>query len=238
MGLNSNGYCLLKLAAPAAEILRSFEDLPPDPYCSHRFRRFSQFRAGFVDESWRLEPLPHRPHIQPVYNNPVMGGVLRKLAPMESDASGYLGSIAAAIPLDTSTQWQVDIHQWRTVCRPGSEGVSVPEGPHQDGHELGAILVIRRGNLSGGRTRLSQPGQSLPFFERFVAEGEALIFDDRKLAHFTTNVHCNGGEGFRDIFVLNLNRWENRRYGPEFEAFAMSGEEAGAGRKASQTGQS
>ncbi len=238
MGLNSKGYCLLKLAAPSAEILRSFEDLPPDPYCENRFRRFSQFRLHFLEGAWRTERLPHRPHIQPAYNNSLVGGVLRDLAPMRGDISAYMSFIAKAVPLDTATDWHMDVHQWRTVCEPGSETVSVPEGPHQDGHEIGAILVLRRGNLHGGSTRLYLPGQSEPFFDRIVEEGETLIFDDRELTHYTTHIRSHEGAGFRDIIVLDFNRWENRRYGPEFESFALNENGGKPSWKASQTGKS
>lgn len=222
MALGERGYSLLRLDPFPESIRTSFDHLPADPYCKDRYRRFSQYRLGLRDGDPRLELLPHRPLIQHKQHNSYMGGVLRHLQPLTVDVSDAVRTVAAAIPLDRIMDWQVDVHQWRTTCGPEEASPSVPEGPHQDGHEYAAILVVRRRNITGGSTILYTLEDRAPFFERTLEEGEAIVIDDRGMLHFTTEIQATKDAGMRDIFVITMSRWEDRRYGAEFEAAALT----------------
>lgn len=216
--LNDAGFVLMDMPELLSSSL-SFSNLPADPYCSNRTRRFSAYRLTHSDEGWGLERLPSRPLIQPKQNNAYIGGVLRILAPMDLDPSAYVTAVASRLlPLDD--EWHVDVHQWRTHCSADSAGISVPEGPHQDGHDYAAILVVARHGVIGGLTTLySLEGQ--PFFECTLQPGEALLLNDRRMMHYTSDIDAADKTGHRDIFVFTFSRWANRRYGPDFEESAV-----------------
>ena len=226
MALGERGYRLLRLDPFPESIRTSFEPLPADPYCKDRYRRFSQYRLALRDGDARLELLPHRPLVQHKRHNAYLGGVLRHLEPLIIDASDSVKTVAAAIPLDRTMDWQVDVHQWRTTCGREAASRSVPEGPHQDGHEYAAILVVRRQNITGGTTILYRLEDHAPFFERTLEAGEGIVLDDRGMLHFTTDIQATEDVGLRDIFVITMSRWENRRHGVEFEAAARAFEQS------------
>ena len=139
------------------------------------------------------------------------------LEPIKLDVSGYVAAVADRIPLDLTTDWHFDVHQWRTVCHVDVDSVSVPEGPHQDGHEFGAVVVVSRPWVVGGITTLYSLGDRRPFHETTLGPSEALLFDDRRMLHFTSNIRASDQDGYRDIFVFNINSWDNRKYGLDFE---------------------
>ena len=117
----------------------------------------------------------HRPLIQPERFNSYVGGVLRHLEPIKLDVSGYVAAVADRIPLDLTTDWHFDVHQWRTVCHVDVDSVSVPEGPHQDGHEFGAVVVVSRPWVVGQITRSIWLGDRRPFHETTLGPSEALL---------------------------------------------------------------
>ncbi len=217
MPLNNRGFDIIRLADASAEVCDSFVDLPADPYCPDRCRRFSQYRVSHRAGRWGMEVLPHGPLIQPERFNSYVGGVLRYLEPMKVDVSYYVATVAEQVLLDPEMDWHFDVHQWRTACHAEADSISVPEGPHQDGHEFGAIVIVSRQNVVGGLTTLYSLTDRSPFFETTLGPSEALIFDDRRMLHFTSNVRASGRDGYRDIFVFNINSWYNRKYGFDFE---------------------
>lgn len=203
---------------PSRAVLESYADLPADSYCPGRWRRFSQFRMGWQKSAWESELLEHRPHVQSRRHNNFVGGVLREFEPVQADLTGLIDFAAKGLGLDRATQWQVDLHQWRTACEPGQSHESVPEGIHRDGHAFAAVLVLRRDGVGGGVTQLFGHDHSKPLEEFVLESGEGILFDDQRLAHNTTAVHAAGAtRGERDIVVIDFNPWSERRYGAEFE---------------------
>jgi hypothetical protein len=223
MSISQHGFAIIDLPPATPEVLDSFFDLPDDPNCQGRQRRFSQYRT-FFSRRWELELLPHRPLIQSGKYNVHVGGVQRQLSPLVTSLDPYVDLMARAVPLDVDQQWQVDLHQWRTVCEPASTRVSVPEGPHRDGYDYVAIFVLRRVRITGAVTELYRDGQAI--FSDVLEEGQGVVFDDRALTHFATDVATPAGQepGYRDIIAITLNSWTARRYGETFERRALANE--------------
>jgi hypothetical protein len=66
-------------------------------------------------------------------------------------------------------------------------------------------------------------GGGEPFFTTTLQPGQALVYDDGQMLHYATDIvptHPDGGH--RDLWIVAFNRWENRRYGEEFEAAALA----------------
>ena len=222
MALGSEKYLVVELPKLSSFAQGEFKSLPADPYCCHgqRFRRFSQYKMSFNGADWQLEVLPHRPFIQSKEYNPLVGGIARDLEPLSIDPTPQIGSGATDIGLATDQTYQVNVHQCRVVTTPEIQGVSVPEGPHRDGHEWGMVAVFGRHNIDGGETWLMPNDDDKPFFRTTLQPSQAIAYEDAAMRHFVTDI-TSATEGHRDLWIVAFNRWERRRYGEEFERTAL-----------------
>jgi hypothetical protein len=202
------------------EILKSFDDLDRDEYFTNgiRNRRFSQFKMSHSGDNWHFEKLPLRPFLQPKQNNPVAGGILRYFRGVKADVSPILNKAVDVIKPDASIDWQINVHQYRVVAKPGIPGSPVPEGPHRDGANYILMLCVRRNNVAGGETTLFDEKKSV-IFRDTLQEGEAIIIDDARLFHDASQVlvQDSGNDGYRDIFAIGFIEWSRGKYGPEWE---------------------
>ncbi|QTD99722.1 2OG-Fe dioxygenase family protein [Streptomyces cyanogenus] len=229
MGLNPQGFAIIDTPPLDDFTLSQFEELPLDPYTgsTQRYRRFSQFRLVH-DGEWKLELLPHRHFAQPRQYNDLVGGQLRTLEPLNVDPSALIAAGAEALELDKDTVWQLNVHQCRVVSTPDVEGVAAPEGPHRDGHDYGMVAVTRRHNISGGETQLMPLGGGEPFFRTTLQDGQAIVFDDKRMFHHVTDIqHLTDEGGHRDVWLVAINTWEHRRYGEEYEAEVLASNNEG-----------
>ena len=218
-------YKHFKLPSVDETVLAEFESLPIDPYTNgrQRYRRFSQYRMTMRREEsrWILERLPHRAFVQPAAVNTLVGGVMREFEPLRIDPSPQVAAAAQEIGLDTEWDWQINVHQCRVITGPDVEGVSVPEGPHRDGHDYAMLAVFGRKNISGGESLLMPLGGGEPFFQVVLQPNEALAFDDTSMWHTATDlVSLDGGYGHRDLWIVVFNRWDRRKYGSQHETEA------------------
>lgn len=225
VALNDQDYQLITLGNVPEAIREEFRTLPLDQYCEGKFRhrRFSQYRIRH-ESGWRLELLPHRAFCQATQFNGVTGGLLREYEALRIDPSLLVRTGAEAIPLDETVTWQVDVHQWRVIADDNTRGVSVPEGPHQDGHTYSMIAVVDRRNIGGGETQLMTLDSDEPFLRLTLGAGDAIVLDDRAMRHYATDISPPAGqEGHRDLFLLAFNPWPQRRYGEAYENAVLKG---------------
>lgn len=225
MTLNDRNYQLFPVPELSEPVRQEFATLPIDKYCGGTFRRrrFSQFTLRHQGGGWRLELLPHRPFCQPTRYNGVTGGLLREFDPLRINPAPLLVAGAAEIPLDEDLEWQADVHQWRIVADDDTRGVSVPEGPHQDGHTYSVIAVVDRDNITGGETQLMPMTSDEPFFSIVLQPGHAVVLDDRRMRHYATDIVAPpGGTGHRDLFLIAYNTWSERRYGERYERSVLT----------------
>lgn len=221
MSLNDQGYAVVKIPHVSEEIKSSFSDLVFDKYIGNgnRYRRFSQYKMYFIDNAWKFELLPHRPYMTFSKYNKVAGGIKRFYEPLQVDFTEQIEAMALGFPLDTHDDWQINVHQYRVHTGPGLAGVTVPEGPHQDGHDFVAIAVITRCGITGAEmTLLPLGGEGEPFFCYTVQEGEVALLNDRKMFHYVTEIVATNETGYRDIFVVAFSRWADRWHGEDFES--------------------
>jgi hypothetical protein len=224
-----SGYAVIDLPAPSQQVIDEFEHLPFDPFTGgqQRYRRFSQFRMWFDEAaaSWRLERLPHRPFLQPKVVNGLIGGIQRPFEPLRFDPTPQIAAGARALNLDRGSDWQLNVHQCRVMTNPDVRGISVPEGPHRDGHEYGMLAVFSRRNIAGGVNQLMPTGGGEPFFEVTLQPNQALVYEDGAMWHHATDiVALDETGGHRDLWIVAFNRWEDRKYGEAFERAALAGD--------------
>lgn len=226
MILNEQGYKIVPLPLPTPEVLASFDNLPVDKYNvgTQRRHRFSQYRVSFKDGAWWMQKLPHRPLLQSDTYNNKSGNIRRFIEPVEADFSPWVDSVFKAGGLDTSKDWHFDINQYRVVSTPGTKGISVPEGAHQDGHSFVLIFVFRREQINGAKLQLLPLDGKPAFFDQVIKAEEAIILNDRVMKHDATPIEAKGEHGYRDFLGTALNPWEERRYGESFESEALEQE--------------
>lgn len=230
MPLNDQGYAILDLPELDEGILDSYEQLPHDAYMGNgtRYKRFSQYRLSWGGDDWKFELLPHRDYTAFKEFNPVGGGYKRSYEPIEADFTGLIGHGANALGLDTTEDWQINVHQNRTIANHEKSGVLTPEGVHQDGHEYVMIAILRRNKVTDGQTRLWKLGADEPFWSGVLDPGTAVLIDDRAVAHDVTDVQPEGDEtGKRDIVIVAFSRWQERWYGEEHDQAAVLDAPAG-----------
>jgi hypothetical protein len=221
-------FAVLDLPPMSPEGLAEFDRLSFDPYTGgrQRYRRFSQYRMRYLadDKSWDLELLPHRPFLQPQSVNTLVGGVPRQLESLRIDPTPQLSAAAIGIGLATDWDWQTNVHQCRVMVSRDVAGVSVPEGPHRDGHDYAMLAVFDRHNISGGENQLMPMGGGEPFFKVTLQPGQALAFDDTAMWHTATDLElaADADSGHRDLWIVVFNRWDRRKYGDEYEAQAQA----------------
>jgi hypothetical protein len=223
MPLNEKGFTIIEMPPADDKLLASFEDLPLDNYCGgkHRYRRFSQYRMLFREDHWHFYLLPHRPYIALSKYNSFGGGFYRYYEPLKTDLLLQIDTGAKVIPLDTNVEWQINVHQTRVIVRPDIPGISVPEGPHQDGHEYVMIAVFRRYQIAGAEMSLLPLGGGNPFFQTTLQAGQAVLLDDQRMFHDVSDIEALEREGHRDIVIVAFSRWQDKWYGDEFEKKAL-----------------
>lgn len=228
MPLNPQGFALIDLPEIPEKLLASYDDCPVDEYMGHgtRYKRFAQYRltpVGDGDE-WQFERLEHRDYTTFKKFNSVAGGIRRVYEPIEADFTSLITLGAKGLGLDRSEDWQINVHQNRSRAG-GTDNPAplTPEGVHHDGHEFVMIGVMYKDNVDGAQTRLWNPGEDEPFWTGTLEPRQAVLLDDRAIAHDVTDVlSADGNPGHRDIVIVAFSRWREKWYGEEHDAAALT----------------
>ena len=96
----------------------------------------------------------------------------------------------------------LNIHQMRVKANINLTNL-IPEGIHQDGYNLVAIVCISRENIEGGENKLYDHNNNL-IDKRYLDEGDMIIINDNKFFHEITDIKIKDikYEGYRDVFVF------------------------------------
>lgn len=200
-------YSLQKLEHINLEVLqRFFDELPLDPYLEekYRYRRFSRFQVS----SEQLVQLPHQYFLQHKEYNTLLGDIRReyfelddRLAVAEDFRILTQEFLSAYRSLPEGTE--MGIHQIRIVSSDTMPGYPAPEGIHVDGFDLVGIFCVDRSDITGGETYLYESRDDEPVYCTTLEPGDLLVFDDRKLLHYTSPIKTfSTACGKRDVFIF------------------------------------
>ncbi|MES9897655.1 MAG: 2OG-Fe dioxygenase family protein [Sedimenticola sp.] len=225
MPLNKKGFSIISLPPITKEIKESFSDLPFDKYMGkNRYRRFRQYKVCHDGEQWDFEALPVRPYVTYRKYNKAAGGIKRHYEPLLAQFDDHIRQGFHELEIDTSTDWQINVHQYRVIVNEELEGITVPEGIHCDGHDYVMICVFNRHNVTGGEMKLFTDieGKNC-FYTGVVESGQAALLNDRKMFHYVSNIEQIDPSqlSYRDIVVIAISKWEERWYGETFEKEAL-----------------
>lgn len=218
----AHGFAVINTPILSKEIIDSFNNMPRDQHSLSRRRhiRLSQYFIYWEEGSWVLALLPQRKYVQSAKHIRLAeaGGVKRHRDQLEIDPTPIVAKIMDSLTLAKSGQYQANVNQIRVVCDHEFKGVTVPEGPHRDGHEFSVIAVVKRHNVSGGVTQVIDPKSNKIVLETTLQENQAILIDDERYIHYATDItQQTDHTGYRDIWVVEINKWENRSYGPTHE---------------------
>ena len=136
----------------------------------------------------------------------------------------YIRSGLQEFNIDSSIDWQINVHQYRVIVDENIEGVSVPEGIHCDGHDRVMICVFERNNISGGEMKLFKDIEGDKCFHKGIVEkGQAALLNDRMMFHYVSNIEPvdKSESSYRDVLVVAISKWDERWYGEAFDKKAI-----------------
>ncbi len=190
----------------------SWNALDFDEYMADGGRYRRRRHAVFHLKGDAFERLPHQPHYQSRDYNSLNGGIERWFTAVkpETAANPSLNAVIAAcrdvFALDPSTDYFVEMHQFRIEASPGQVGQPTPEGMHRDGVDRVCVMLVDRVNLEQGVTSIARPdGEPLGAFT-LVAPMDAVFIDDHRVVHGVTAVTPADPTqpGHRDVLVLTF----------------------------------
>lgn len=227
MPLTAEKFNIINLPPVDDDMLASYDACPLDEYMAHgtRYKRFAQYKMTWnAATGWQFDRLEHRDYTTFKKFNSVAGGIRRAYEPVTVDFTDLIRFGAEAFPLDTADSWQINVHQNRSRATGEKPGPLTPEGVHHDGHEFVMIAVLARHNVAGGETRLwHSKDADAPFWTGTLEPGQAVLLDDRALAHDVTDVvSLDGDPGHRDIVIVAFSRWREKWYGDDHDEAALS----------------
>jgi len=217
-----HGYVVIDTPPLVPEVLSSFDRMPRDGHSLKRLReiRLSQYFGYNEDGQWFFALLPRRNYIQSAQYIRLVeaGGVMRHREQLECDPSPIVTRVLQVLAIDPHENFHINVNQIRVIVNENFKGVTVPEGAHRDGHEFSVIAIASRCNVLGGETQVIDPTTREIVHRQTLKENEAILIDDERYVHYATDiVPENGSVGHRDIWVIEINRWRKRAYGPAHE---------------------
>jgi hypothetical protein len=223
----TKGYAVIELPSLNDEILASFSRMPRDGHSLQRLReiRLSQYFGYWEEGQWIFALLPRRKYIQSAeyIRLAEAGGVFRHREQLKIDPSSLIARVMDNLPVDRSSGYHINVNQIRVIANAEFRGVTVPEGPHRDGHEFSVVGIAQRRNVHGGETQIIDPKTKEIVFRTTLQENQAILIDDERYIHYATDIApLEGDSGYRDIWVIEINRWDKRAYGPRHERLASA----------------
>jgi hypothetical protein len=181
---------------------------------TYRYRRYSQFELA--DPDGALICLPHVPYEQPSYINRLNGDMERHFDPLEEGFiqntvfDGLLRSLASVFneASGETVNWNIRLHPYRILARENSPGSPTPEGLHRDGVDFIVTLMVKRVNVCGAETIVTDTGGEVVERRTLLRPMEILVADDARTMHEVTAIERDvvGLEAYRDVLVIAYTR--------------------------------
>lgn len=191
--------------------------LTPDRFMgdggTYRLRRYGQFET---DSDGTLRQLPHSAYEQPRYINRLNGGVAREFAPLETGFARHevlhnIMNVLMTIINDVEgvlTPWNVKLHPYRIVAKSDAAGQPTPEGLHRDGVNYVVSMMVRRENIVGGESSLTNAHRTPLAGVTLTEPMHLAILNDENTMHEVTPVSPVDPQtpAYRDVLVIAFTK--------------------------------
>ena len=191
---------------PSQILKDSFNRLDKDKYYNlERFRAFSLLNI----ENDKPKICGNLKFYQSLNYNKYNGNNLREYKNINSNILNdntfkkYIKIFKEKVTIETKEKPKyIQIHQIRVNTYNDLTDL-VPEGIHQDGFNMIAILVINRENINGGINNIYDESKKIIYSKKLL-EGDMVILNDNNLYHDVTNIYKKDKDkvGYRDVFVF------------------------------------
>jgi len=145
--------------------------------------------------------------------NKLNGGVNRQFSIIENDFSEsiFLQSLVRycidLLPLKEKiySSININVHQFRISCQPGSFGMPTPEGIHNDGHHFVSQHLISRKYISGGVSGIYCNEKNPIKHRQLNSFMDTIIVDDNKVKHDVSPIISIDSKevGYRDMLIID-----------------------------------
>ena len=177
----------------------------------YRLRRYGQFEIN--SGSMLLKQLRHQPYSQPGSVNKLNGGIKRIFEPLEKSFCSnllllnYLGFLRQVYDHAKGERcdWNIRLHPYRVLASSATSGLPTPEGLHRDGVTFISALMIRRFNILGGETTVTDMDEKPLFRQQLNHPFDLLVGDDKVTKHMVSPISPNDlslTDAYRDVLVV------------------------------------
>jgi hypothetical protein len=179
----------------------------------YRLRRFSEWE--YTPEEQALRPLPARPYTQPLYINPLNGGISRTYEPFEAHVvkneffNGLMRwCLGVFNSLEGASGWEVQVFQNRIIASSSTAGLPTPEGVHRDGVSYILMMLIDRVNVTGGETTLYDREKKEVGKLTMRHPMDCVLANDEQTLHGVTPILADGegGNAYRDMLIAMFTK--------------------------------
>lgn len=199
------------------QLAGAWDRLGPDPFFgggerATRTRSYSDFE--YDPRTGELSPLEHVAYFQSEEMNAFIGGVERHFGDVEPDCveNPLFGALVRfdfeTLPIEDDyleRPWVCQIHQIRIAVNPGQSYDVVPEGIHSDGYPFAALHLICRSKLDGGDSTVFTWDEDPLAHATFMEPLDTLIFEDKKMKHYTSPISAGEEPGHRDVLAISFS---------------------------------
>jgi hypothetical protein len=199
------------------DFARCWDDLLLDEYMrdggTYRFRRYSQLFYNANDGDLTL--LPHAPYEQSAIINRLNGGFQRHFEPIEDrflkntffqGLMRWMGNSYSAA--SGHTNWNIKLHPYRIVATEGA-GEPSPEGLHRDGVDYICSFMVRKCNVDGGETVVTDADEKELTRITLELPGDIVIGDDNITKHGVSPIQIINRKksvAYRDVLVVAFTK--------------------------------
>ncbi|MGB0682388.1 MAG: 2OG-Fe dioxygenase family protein [Magnetovibrionaceae bacterium] len=180
---------------------------------TYRFRRYSQLH--YDNESHALTLLAHEAYEQPAYINSLNGGFKRHFEPIEEtflEHPFFMGLIhwlgAAYTKASEHAAWNIKLHPYRIIAGE-AEGEPSPEGLHRDGVDFICSMLVRRSNVTGGETKITDNNRKTLATFTMNDPCDIMIGADARVMHGVSAVARKDPRkptAYRDVLVIAFTK--------------------------------
>ncbi len=194
---------------------RYWDNLSLDNYMAdggtYRLRRYGQ--CDYCADSKTAVWLKHRPYVQSNDVNPLNGGIVRHFEPLEDefkDDPVLQGLVALLAEMFDAKQgekvsWRVRFHPYRILASEQNAGEPTPEGLHRDGVTFITSIMVKRHNVNGGKTTITDDKRRLLDEFELKHPLDIMAADDEATMHQVSAINVDNDlvtTAYRDVLVI------------------------------------